>query len=127
SERETLINSQLEKMVEAEKSVNEQKTALNERLAAQDAKEKELQDLTKQVREQLRKASGMSEEHAKAAFLKQVERDSQEDANNIGHCIIEDAKLKAEEKARRIISVAINRYAGEHTFENTTATITLQG
>jgi ribonuclease Y len=127
SERETLINSQLEKMVEAEKSVNEQKAALKERLAAQDAKEKELQELTKQAREQLRKASGMSEEHAKAEFLKQVERDAQEDANNIGHCIIEDAKLKAEEKARRIISVAINRYAGEHTFENTTATITLQG
>src|SRR5205814_5744558 len=40
---------------------------------------------------------------------------------------LDDAKLKAEEKARRIISVAIQRYAGEHTFENTTATITLQG
>jgi ribonuclease Y len=127
SERETLINSQLEKMVDAEKTVNEQKTALKERLAAQDAKEKELQELTRQTREQLRKTSGMSEEHAKAEFLKQVERDAQEDANNISHGIIEEAKLKAEEKARRIISVAINRYAGEHTFENTTATITLQG
>src|SRR5205085_8713746 len=39
----------------------------------------------------------------------------------------EDAKLKAEEKARRIISVAIQRYAGQHTFESTTATIVLQG
>src|SRR5205814_4370398 len=39
---------------------------------------------------------------------------------------LDDAKLKAEEKARRIISVAIQRYAGDHTFENTTATITLQ-
>jgi ribonuclease Y len=127
SERETLINSQLEKMVEAEKTVNEQKSALKERLAAQDAREKELQELTRQMRDQLRKASGMTEEHAKAEFLKQVERDAQEDASNISHCILEDAKLKAEEKARRIISVAINRYAGEHTFENTTATITLQG
>src|SRR5262245_6459988 len=121
SERETLINSQLEKMVEAEKTVNEQKAALKERLAAQDAKEKELSELTKQTREQLRRASGMSEEHAKAEFLKQVECDAREDANNISHCIIEEAKLKAEEKARRIISVAISRYAGEHTFENTTA------
>src|SRR5439155_320454 len=41
--------------------------------------------------------------------------------------IIEDAKLRAEEKARQIISVAIQRYAGDHTFENTTATIALQG
>jgi ribonuclease Y len=75
----------------------------------------------------LRKASGLSEEHAKAEYLKQVERDAQEDANNIARCIVEEAKAKAEEKARKIISVAIQRYAGDHTFENTTATITLQG
>jgi ribonuclease Y len=31
----------------------------------------------------------------------------------------------ADNKARQIISVAIQRYAGEHTFENTTATIAL--
>src|SRR4029077_13371563 len=31
----------------------------------------------------------------------------------------------AEEKARRIISMAIQRYAGEHTFETTSATLTL--
>src|SRR5438067_1954771 len=37
------------------------------------------------------------------------------------------AQAKAEEKARRIISVAIQRYAGEHTFATTTATIALQG
>src|SRR5204862_8049759 len=41
--------------------------------------------------------------------------------------ILEEARAKAEEKARRIISVAIQRYAGEHTFENTTATVALQG
>ncbi|HWF20031.1 MAG TPA: ribonuclease Y, partial [Verrucomicrobiae bacterium] len=33
----------------------------------------------------------------------------------------------AEEKARQIISMAIQRYAGEHTFETTTATIALHG
>src|SRR5438067_885634 len=37
------------------------------------------------------------------------------------------AKAKAEEKARRIISVAIQRYAGEHTFATTTTTIALEG
>src|SRR5204862_4497369 len=43
------------------------------------------------------------------------------------HQLLENARAKAEEKARAIISVAIQRYAGDHTFENTTATITLQG
>jgi ribonuclease Y len=41
--------------------------------------------------------------------------------------ILEEAKTQAEEKARRIISVAIQRYAGNHTFENTTATVNIKG
>src|SRR5207237_5460692 len=48
-------------------------------------------------------------------------------AKNPTRHILDDAKRKAEEKARRIISVAIQRYAGQHTFETTTATIALQG
>jgi ribonuclease Y len=125
-EREGLINSQLEKVVEAEKTIQEQKTVLGRRIDAQAAKETELQELTRQAREHLRKVAGISEEHAKAEYLKQVERDALEDASNVARCIVEEAKLKAEEKARQIISVAIQRYAGDHTFENTTATITLQ-
>jgi len=39
---------------------------------------------------------------------------------------VEEARARAEDKARAIISVAIQRYAGEHTFETTTATIVLQ-
>src|SRR2546426_5146567 len=42
------------------------------------------------------------------------------EANNLTRAIVEAAKAKAEEKARGIISVAIQRYAGNHTFENTT-------
>jgi ribonuclease Y len=56
-----------------------------------------------------------------------VEQESLKDANALSRHILEEARSKAEEKARRIISVAIQRYAGEHTFENTTASITLTG
>ena len=49
------------------------------------------------------------------------------DATDLTRHILEEAKLKAEEQARRVISLAIQRYAGEHTFETTTATVALQG
>src|SRR5208283_1654913 len=38
-----------------------------------------------------------------------------------------DARTRSEERARRIIGIAIQRYAAEHTFANTTASIALQG
>jgi ribonuclease Y len=40
---------------------------------------------------------------------------------------VERSKLRAEEEARRIISLAIQRYASTHTFETTTATLALPG
>ena len=59
------------------------------------------------------------------ALLKKVEQEALRDANTLARHILDDAKAKAEEKARRILTVAIQRYAGEHTFESTTASIVL--
>jgi len=40
---------------------------------------------------------------------------------------MEDAKARAEEQARRIITLAIQRHAGQHTFETSTATVNIKG
>src|SRR5262249_32705039 len=55
----------------------------------------------------------------------EVELESLQDASTLTRRIVDEAKSRAEEKARRIISLAIQRYAGEHTFETTSATIAL--
>src|SRR5689334_2287460 len=115
SEREGLINSQLERIVEAEKTLQEQKVAFRQRTDAVEKVERALEELTRQNREALQRTAGLTVEQAKAEFLKRVEQEAQRDASNLSRHIVEEAKAKAEEKARRIISVAIQRYAGEHT------------
>ena len=127
AERESLINSQLSRIVEAEKTLNEQKEALQGKTKALETQERELAALIHRELEQLQKLGGLSQAEARAEFLKRVEQEAQREANHLAHHVIEEAKARAEEKARRIISVAIQRYAGDHTFENTTATIALQG
>jgi ribonuclease Y len=127
SERESLINSQLQRIVESEKTVQEQTCALRERALAAEKEKRDLSDRTNQCLEQLQKLAGLSQAEAREELLKKIEQEALRDANNLSRHILDDAKIKAEEKARRIISVAIQRYAGEHTFENTTATIALQG
>ncbi len=126
-EREALINSQLERVVEAEKRVNDQRAALRQQAEALEERQRKLQELTRQAAEQLQKLAGLSEAEAREAFLKKVEQEALRDASNLARHILEEAKTKAEEKARRIIGIAIQRYAAEHTFENTTASIALQG
>jgi ribonuclease Y len=126
-ERETLINSQLTRLVESEQNLTQQKEDLRLRLSAVEKQQNELAELLRHELVQLQKLSGLSEAEARSEFLKRVEQDALKDASNLSRTILDEAKNKAEEKARRIISVAIQRYAGEHTFENTTATIALQG
>ena len=126
-ERGKLINSQLEGMLSAEKNLREQKGSLKKREADLSAQEQETFVIQKQLREKLEVLAHISEAQARAALMKEVEQEALRDAANVSREILEEAKSRAEEKARQIISLAIQRYAGNHTFETTTATIALSG
>lgn len=126
-ERESLINSQLARIMEAEQTLKAEKEALEKRSQVLDRQHREVDALARQRLEQLQAASGLNVVEARQQLLKEVEAEAIRDAGNIARRIVDEARAKAEEKARQIISVAIQRYAGEHTFENTTATIELQG
>jgi ribonucrease Y len=125
SEREALINSQLQRVVEAEKNLQDEKGCLARQRSALEDREEHLVALEHKGHQRLQKLAGLTETEARAALLKQVEQEAMLDANTLSRRILDDAKTHAEEKARRIISMAIQRYAGEHTFETTTATIAL--
>jgi ribonucrease Y len=127
TEREKLINSQLQRIIDGEQTLSRQKQALEKQVEEVRARDEELARLQKQTRQELERVAGLSQAEARECFLKRVEQESLKDANALSRHILEEARSKAEDKARRIISVAIQRYAGEHTFENTTASITLTG
>ncbi len=124
-EREALINSQLQQMMTAEKAFNEQKQSLEKQVESVEAAKRDAEALKTQAREQLQKTSGLTGAEAREQFLKLIELEALNDAGNLSRRIVDDAKSRAEEKARQIISVAIQRYAGEHTFENSTSTVAL--
>jgi len=125
AEREALINSQLQQMMEAERALKEQKQALGAQMATVEAGAREVAELKAQAREQLQKISGLTEAEARERFLNSIEQEAVNDAANLSRRILDDAKSRAEEKARQIISVAIQRYASDHTFETSTSSIAL--
>jgi len=127
AERESLINRQLEGLVQRETDLRNRQETLEKKETAQDAEREELGWLLKLRKEQLQKLSQLSETEARALLLKEAEKEALQDATDLTRHILDDARLKAEEQARRVISLAIQRYAGEHTFETTTATVALEG
>src|SRR5437867_5160353 len=127
ADRETLINRQLEGLVQREKEVRDKQQELEEKKAAVETERNELVWLAKLRKEQLQKLSHLSETEARTLLLKEAEQEALQDAADLTRHILDDARLRAEEQARRVISLAIQRYAGEHTFETTTATVALEG
>ncbi|MCI0744708.1 MAG: ribonuclease Y [Verrucomicrobia subdivision 3 bacterium] len=124
-ERETLINKQLEHLVADEKAQRDQQLDWQKKCAALDAQRCELGGLMKERRDELKSIGRLSEAEARSLLMKEIEMEALQDAADLTRRIIDEAKNRAEEKARRIISLAIQRYAGEHTFESTSATLTL--
>ncbi len=127
AEREGLINAQLERIVQVEKNLQQQSSGFQQQQEALAAKKNELDQLTQRRLEELQSVSRLTESEARAQFLKEIEQEALQEAARLSQHILVEARTRAEEKARQIISVAIQRYAGEHTFETTTATIALQG
>lgn len=126
TERESLLNTQLARVIQTEGELKQQRESLDRKNTELEQGQTDLHRLTELRRQQLEKLSGISGEQAKAQFLKEVEQESLADAANISRHILEDAKSHAEEKARKIIVTAIQRYAGNQTFESSSATIILE-
>jgi ribonuclease Y len=125
NEREQLINRQLENLVAQERAVRAQSEELHKQSAAVDSQKQELTTLVRKRLEALAAVGKLSEAQAREQLLKEVEEQAHADASAAARRIVEEAKSHAEEKARWIISTAIQRYAGSHTFESTSSTLAL--
>ncbi len=127
SQRESLINGQLEGLVEQEKALRAQHQDIQKLRQELDLAQEQLNQVIRSRREELQKLAHLKESEARALLLKEVEQDALKDAGDLTRHIIENARAKAEDQARRVIGIAIQRYSGTHTFETTTATVALQG
>ena len=125
TEREKLVNQQLESLVGQEHTLRTRFEELQKRAATLATQQQELDALIQQRRDDLARMAHLSETEARAQLIKDVEQQAHADASALARRIIEEAKARAEEKARWIISTAIQRYAGSHTFESTSATLAL--
>ncbi len=124
-ERETLINRQLQSVVDEERRLREQQDECRKRSEALEQERHELGEVVRRRRDALQSVCKLTEAEARTQLLKEVEMESLQDASHLTRRIMDEAKARAEEKARRIVSLAIQRYAGEHTYEISSATISL--
>ena len=127
NERESLINRQLEGLVTQEQMLQSQQSNILQQQEQLQQKEVILDEQLAKRKEDLEAIARLNEAEAREIFLGEAEKSSLKDAQELSRHIMEDAKRDAENEARKVISLAIQRYAGEHTFDCTTSTVALTG
>ncbi|HMO63670.1 MAG TPA: ribonuclease Y [Verrucomicrobiota bacterium] len=125
AERERLVNTQLERLVGEDKELRQRAEALRAREAAIGQQAAEAAALQDSRREELARIARLSEAEAREQLLGQVREETLKDAAGLTRRILDEARLHAEERARRVLAIALQRYAGDCTFETTTATVPL--
>ncbi len=114
---EKIEKKEREALFKLQEATNKEKTL--------EEKEKNLQKLFSEERQILQRISGLDVEEAKKQYLKRLEIDVRSDASHMIRDIETEAEQLADQKAKKILSLAIQRCAAEHSMESTATTVTL--
>ncbi len=126
-EREATVNRQLDRFAIQETELRTRSEAVDQLRVDLGREKAEALRLVQERKLELERIGQVSAEDARQQLLRQVEQDTARDAAELSRHILDNARNGAEEQARRILSIALQRYAGRHTFETSTATVALPG
>ncbi|MEK6222306.1 MAG: ribonuclease Y [Chloroflexota bacterium] len=98
---------------------------LNKRQSNMDRRSNELDEAHAEAVEQLQTVSGMTTDEARNILLQEVEKEARSDMARIMRQIEAEAREDGEKRARKLISLAIQRVASDHVSEITTSQVTL--
>ncbi|HAN66802.1 MAG TPA: ribonuclease Y, partial [Chitinophagaceae bacterium] len=115
--------AQLEKQIKENESIKEN---LNRQIEVVNIKRTELEKHQEEHIRRLEKVAGLSAEEAKAQLVESLKQEAQTRALAIQQEIIEEAKLKANKEARKIVIQTIQRTAAEQAIENSITVFNLE-
>ena len=119
--------SQKEANLEKQTKENEAiKETLNRQIEVVNLKRTELEKHQEEHIRRLEKVAGLTAEDAKAQLIESLKQEAQTRALVIQQEIIEEAKLKANKEARKIVIQTIQRTAAEQAIENSITVFNLE-
>jgi len=124
-EREAEIERRSSQLAESEQAVAKLDDELRQQETIVGARREELDAALAEERIKLEQIAGLTTEQAKQELLKSLENEARMDAANLVRKIEEESTEKAKERARRVISMAIQRIASEHVVESTVSVVDL--
>ena len=124
-ERESTIERKFDVLDQRDKELSRRASEFGRREKLMTDREQELQQLVAEQRQHLEQLAGMSAQDAKAELMRRLEEEAHADAANKLREIRERARRDAEREAKKIVALAIQRIAAEHTAESTVSAVSL--
>ncbi|HVF53762.1 MAG TPA: ribonuclease Y [Actinomycetota bacterium] len=118
AQRESTLDSRADSLDRKEQTIEQKETEISRAKA-------ELDNVAERARAELERVAGMTASDAKQALIEQIEDEAKRDAMMIVRDVEAQAREEADKRARKIISIAMQRVASELTTEATVTTVTL--
>lgn len=116
--RENQLRQQEQTIAQKEQELETLTTNLDNQKKLLQMKEEELKKMEMKEREKLEKISGLTAEEAKARLVESLKDEARTDAQAYINEIVEDAKLNANQQAKKIVIQTIQRVGAETAVEN---------
>jgi ribonuclease Y len=122
---ETRLDKKDEQLDQKLASVDQRERRLVEKELDLEAEREKIAQLQSEQRTELSRVAGLSMDEARALLLKRVEDEMRDITNRKVHDLEQEARETADARAREIITMALQRYAAEHTAEHTVTVVAL--
>jgi ribonucrease Y len=123
--REEGLDRKVEAIEARDGELARKETLVRERDAAADEKLGEYERLVHDTRAGLERVAGLTREEAKRTLIEQMVGEAKHDAGNRIRQVEEEAREEADRKAKKIITIAIERLAGEFVADRTVSVVHL--
>jgi ribonuclease Y len=124
-EKEAAFNRRVELIEKKERDLKRQETELGGREAAVRQRDGELTALLREQTSRLERVAGLSASDARAQLVSSIENEARAEATKLVAEVRDNAQRNAEREARKIITLAIQRFAGEHASEASVSVVHL--
>ncbi|MBI4203062.1 MAG: ribonuclease Y [Chloroflexi bacterium] len=123
--QERRISQRDEQLIRRSEALEKRERAIGQKERDLEDKEAELEEFKAKQQAQLEAISGLSMNDAKDLLMRRAEEEIQYELARRYRDMQEQAKEEADQKARRIVTLAIHRLASDVVSENTTAVVPL--
>lgn len=124
-QREGALDKREDAIITREDQIDQKKAELEDRIAALDVKDKDLQAKIDSIIVELQNVANMTTDEAKAELMARVEEKEMKKIALYKDQMEEEAESSAEDKAKTLMCVAMEKYAQDVTNEHSTSSVAL--